>query len=74
VQALHELTVCVRQDKRHYHNRSHSEEFRCPICGRIGRQNLNWLGNRRGVYCDGVKFTKRDRRPGDYEKEQRVTT
>jgi hypothetical protein len=67
----HQLRVCVRQDdtfrnpnvlsSRHGCG-SPSYEFRCPACNRTGRFNTNYLGKKKVVVCDGVKF---DRRPFD---------
>ena len=67
---IHELKVCVRQGKRQYHNCSHSDEFVCPVCGRACRQNLNYLGHRNGLYCDGAKFHRRRYEFGDYERDR----
>jgi len=45
-----------------YHYKNWSKEFRCESCGRIGKFNLNYLGQRK-IYCDGNIFIKSH--PGD---------
>lgn len=40
-----------------FHTKQYTALFRCPVCSREGRFNLNWLSNRK-VFCDGTKFTK----------------
>lgn len=53
----HAMAKCTRDYKSlHYHYKSWSAEFECRECGRRGRFNLNYLGNRKRVFCDGVKF------------------
>ena len=55
-QPPHESAVCARENQVHFHGTSWSDSFKCPVCGRRGRYNLNFLGPRR-VFCDGAKFT-----------------
>lgn len=68
----HPSKVCQLMGERRYHNRSHSDLFACPECGRHGRFNLNWLGNRKVVVCVGLRFERVDRNPGDYEEQRRL--
>ena len=57
----HSMRKCHRvANSHHYHYKSWSANFRCPDCGREGRFNLNYLGNRKRVFCDGVKFHKKE--------------
>lgn len=55
----HERAVCSRSNEpMRYHYKNWSAAFACPICGRLGWFNLNWLGPRK-ILCDGTAFTKR---------------
>ena len=55
---IHDKAVCKRDvSSSRYHNKSWSSNFVCPVCGRTGRFNLNFLGQR-NVVCDGKKFYK----------------
>ena len=56
---LHDETECKRDNMTlQYHYKSWSVKFACPVCGRSGRFNLNFLGRRR-IICDGGgKFRK----------------
>ena len=71
----HAETVCKRNVRlTHYSGKSYSSPFDCPVCGRSGRFNLNYLGLR-VVTCDGTKFYKRKKEglfvlnPEEEEKE-----
>lgn len=59
---IHEPTICLRQGRTRYITGGgvgvgHSQEFRCPRCGRVGRFHLNYLGARL-VLCNGQKFSR----------------
>ncbi len=45
----------------HYHTKSYSDEFVCPVCGLARRFNLNYLGNRRVPMCDGKQIKAGDK-------------
>lgn len=60
VMSTHTPGPCKRQNIVHYSGKSYSDAFKCPMCGRVGRYNLSFLGSR-NVVCDGSKFTKEAR-------------
>lgn len=51
--AKHDPHPCKRQMLTHFHTKSYSDAFKCPVCGAVHRFNLNYLGNRRVPMCDG---------------------
>ena len=52
----HNLCATSKDLKTHrYSTKNHSFEFRCPMCGRSQRQNVNFLGYNL-LACDGVRF------------------
>lgn len=62
--AAHAPAVMVRDPRRltnRYSNKNWSGLFQCPTCGRRVRQNLNFLGSRNELVCDGVR-SKRQRK------------
>lgn len=58
----HDLVRCA-ETNAWYHRRSNARvghwmlQFTCPECGRKGKFQRNYLGQRK-VMCDGIKFTK----------------
>jgi hypothetical protein len=68
----HARRVCQRLKSLRYHTRSHSDAFQCPECGRQGRFNLNWLGNRKGVFCVGLRFERDYFKAGERQLQYRL--
>jgi hypothetical protein len=61
---FHTPTQCKRDAQQTvYVGRGWKALFRCPACGRVKWQHLNFLGSRRLV-CDGIKFTTEKRGAG----------
>jgi hypothetical protein len=54
-QAPHLPAVCQRSGRPWYNYKSWSATFRCPVCGRERRQNLNFLGQRQ-LLCNGMAW------------------
>lgn len=55
---LHTPQVCKEvSGTSRYHYKSWSFEYRCAACGRTGRFNTNYLGQRK-VVCNGKRFSK----------------
>jgi hypothetical protein len=52
----HEAAVCKRTGPQHFHTKSWSDRFECSVCKRARRFNLNFLGGRRVVFCNGEKM------------------
>lgn len=53
----HTATVCIKDNRTiDFHTKSYSFEFKCPECGKIRRQNTNYLGSKRHVVCDGERI------------------
>ena len=53
----HDLAQCEKTGHAQYSYRNWTRNFKCPTCGREGKFNLNFLGQRT-VWCDGAKFEK----------------
>ena len=61
----HTPEYCKRIGPQHYHYRSWSDRFECPVCGRTRRYNLNYLGHK-AVLCRGDRFATM--RMAEYEE------
>lgn len=61
--AAHEPVDCRRVSGwfLRFHNKSWSDAYECPTCKTRRRQNISYLGHRRKLVCNGVKFAKVER-------------
>lgn len=56
-QVTHPLLRMARTNETHYSTKNWSDRFVCLECGNTRRHNLNYLGSRRTLYCDGENMT-----------------
>lgn len=65
----HESYEMDRQDRsEQFHTKSWSAAFKCRVCGKSRRWNLNFLGNRFVPVCNGIS-TYRDPKPKFFARQ-----